>query len=461
MRSCRRLSFICALGLIAWSTNTQARSLTMEQAVALAVKNSKAVAKAEQQLVELEATRKSTRGAFLPKLKVSANVFVWDDVIPFDLSDLGLLLETLWNQHPDLGQLPAMEMGNIRDRVTSQVTVTIAQPLTPLWQIAEGYSAIKYGQRAAKKAVNKSRLDVAADARRAYIQLRQAQAGVGIAKDAVKQVEAQLKVVRAFHKAGLMGKNDVLKVEVGLARAKGAVVQTQAGEELAQAALAITLGLSSDEALVAAQSFGEPSAGGPRFGAYLAKAYKQRPMLGAVKDQQAAAKAQTRAAKAGLIPQIVAVANYQRTDGQGFGVQKNVFFAGGTLNWSFDWGSDYYKIDAAKSKVRRAELDEKLLRDGIFLQVKQAYLALRTAYQQLTIAKVAVKQAEEAYRIEKSKYEQSSATTTDLLNAQLALNRARLTENNARYGWHIARSELRRVTGAPIDDKTRNSKEVN
>jgi outer membrane protein len=422
---------VASLGLIVWPANSAARSLTMKQAVQLALSHSKTVKKAEQQLVELEAIRKSTRGAFLPQLKVEANVLVWDKALPFEI---------------DVPGLPLPDLGNIRDQLTAQASITLTQPLTPLWQIAEGYSAVKHSKRAVRKVVEKNRIDVAADARKAYIQLKQAEAGVRIAKAAVAQVEAQLQTVKALKTAGLAGRNDVLKVEVGLARAKGAVIQTEAGSELAQAALAITLGVAADEKLGATDSFGEPPATTARFGSFLAQALERRPMLAAVRAQQQAAQAQTRAAKAALVPNVAAFATYQRTEGQGFAFPKNAFFAGGALSWSFDWGQHYYKIDAAKAKARSAGLDEKQLKDGIFLQVKQAFLALRTARQQLTIARAAVKQSEEAYRLEKVKYEKGAATTTDMLSAQLTLNRSRLTESNALFGWHIARSELDRAT---------------
>ncbi|PID38899.1 MAG: hypothetical protein CSA65_01500 [Proteobacteria bacterium] len=432
------IALLAVAGSIAWPKESAARSLTMKQAMQLALSHSKTIQKARQQVVELEARRKSSRGAFLPQLKVDANVMIWDSALAFDPGAFGSLLP------------PGMDLGNIRDQITGQIQVSLAQPLTPLWQIAEGYAAVKHGQRAAAKAVEKDRIAIAADARKAYIQLKQAEAGVNIAKAAVAQVAAQLETVKALKKAGLVGRNDVLKVEVGLARAKGGLVQASAGYELAHAALAITLGVAADVTLAASDTFGEPPATTTRFGSYLARAIKQRPLLAAIKAQQESARAEARAARAALIPTVAAVATYQHTQGQGFAFPKNAFFAGGVLSWSFDWGRDYYKIDAAKAKVRRAELDEKRLRDGIFLQVKQAFLALRTARQQLTIARAAVKQAEEAYRLEKSKYEKGAATTTDMLSAQLSLNRARLIENNALHGWHIARSELDRATGAPI-----------
>ncbi len=433
------------LGLIVATPKVHARALTLDEAVTLALSHSRAIQKAQAQVAELDATRKSTRGAFLPTLKVNANVFVWDSELPFDLGDLGKILA---NFIPP--GTPAMSFGNIRDQVTSTISVTLAQPLTPLWQISKGYSAIKHGKRAAQEMVKKSRVDVAADTRKAYIQLKQAQAGVKIAQSAVAQVQAQLKVAKAFFDAGVLEKKEVLKAEVGLARARGALVQTRAGFQLAQAALALKLGLGPDDPIDARERFGEPSPQTKTFGQYLQEALTQRPMLAAVKAQQASAHAQTSAAKGALIPTIVALATYQHSEGQGFIMPKNAFFAGGTLSWSFDWGKDYYKLAAAKSKVRQTELDEKRLKDGIFLQVKQAFLALQTARQQLVIARAAITQAQEAFRIEESKFKQASATTTDVLNAQLALNSARLTEINALFGFHIARSELARATAAPF-----------
>ena len=440
-------------GLLLLPANAEARSLTIDQAVALALQKSPALAKTKDQLAGLEAQRKSLRGAYFPKLSVSANVFVWDDKLEFASFDAGALAA---NATPEclsvLGclapLLSAFDFGPIRDQVTSQISVTLAQPITPLLQVHKGYQAIKAGKRAVQHGLSVNRLDITASARKSYIQVKQAEGGVKIADSAVEQVEAQLKIAKAFAQAGLLGRNDVLKVEVGLARAKGAQLRTRSGLELARTALAITLGLPASEPIEATETFADPPP--PfrlSFDACLGRALKQRPALAALQAQVEANEAQTGAAKNALIPTLVALATYQHSEGMGFANPKNQFFAGGTLSWDFSWGQDWYKVEAARSKTRAARQDIKQAKDGIYLQVKKAFLDLATARQELAISRVAVKQAEEAYRIEKTKYEKSSATTTDLLNAQLALNQARLTENTALYSWYIARSELTRAMG--------------
>ena len=90
-----------------------------------------------------------------------------------------------------------------------------------------------------------------------------------------------------------------------------------------------------------------------------------------------------------------------------------------------------------------------LLRRGVRLEVQQSHVALEVATRLLAVAKRAVAQAQEAYRIVGAKYAAQASTTKDLLDAQLALTRAELLRSNALYGWYLARAALARALGEP------------
>jgi outer membrane protein TolC len=111
---------------------------------------------------------------------------------------------------------------------------------------------------------------------------------------------------------------------------------------------------------------------------------------------------------------------------------------------------------SAEQKLTQAEAGVAELRKGILLQVRKSFFDLETAAKKLAVPRKAVQQAEEAHRIEQVKYTAGSSTTTDLLDAQLALTRARLTTSNALHGWYLARAALARAMGEglPFNDFT-------
>lgn len=455
----RSFSLFVVLGVLALgradAAGSSPRRLTLDQALAHALAHSTKLQKSRHQLEAVAATRRATRGQFLPKLSVEGNVFVWDDEVAFDLTPDASSLNIDPACLPTLGclapLLTSFDVGPVREQVTAQLTVQVIQPITPLYAIYHGYTATKEGEKAARSGVVLSRNELIAAVKQQYIQLKQAEGGVQIARTAVKRVEIQLEKARQFVKAGLLGRNDLLKLEVARARAAGGLLKAQSGWALAQSALALTAGFPPSEPIAATERFADPP---PRFSRTLDECYRQalksRPELSAVQAQAAIAKATKKAASGAMIPQLVGLGAYQHNEGQGFVMPKNVWFAGASLKWDiWSWGADYYRIKEAQAKVKSSDLDVKALTDGIYLQVKKSFLDLQTAHKELAIGKVAVKQAEESYRIEKSKYDNNSATTADLINAEAALSLAQQTYNNSLYGWYLAMAALEQAMGQP------------
>ena len=63
------------------------------------------------------------------------------------------------------------------------------------------------------------------------------------------------------------------------------------------------------------------------------------------------------------------------------------------------------------------------------------------------MARVAITEAEENFRIEKKRFDASANTSTEVLDAQLALTRAQLSYTTSLYGYYIARAALLRAMG--------------
>jgi outer membrane protein TolC len=68
----------------------------------------------------------------------------------------------------------------------------------------------------------------------------------------------------------------------------------------------------------------------------------------------------------------------------------------------------------------------------------------------LDVARKAIEQAEENYRITANQFQQQVATSTDLLDARVFLTRARSEYNNAFYDLQKAVAEIERVTESDL-----------
>src|SRR6202000_1462405 len=89
------------------------------------------------------------------------------------------------------------------------------------------------------------------------------------------------------------------------------------------------------------------------------------------------------------------------------------------------------KLAEATAKVQELSANEEMLNDNIRLQINQAYQAYLVSQKKIEVYKKAVEQANENYRITKNKYDNSLATTTDLLDADVAQLQAKLQATNA------------------------------
>jgi outer membrane protein TolC len=148
-----------------------------------------------------------------------------------------------------------------------------------------------------------------------------------------------------------------------------------------------------------------------------------------------------------MLPQINLVGNYTHTVGQMFALE-NAGFIGATASWDiWEGGGTYYGIDEAKARVSQALSARRKAEDMIRLDVRSAHIGVTTAAEALEVAKHAVEQAEENFRIEVKRYESTSNTSFDVLDAETQLTTARGQNQAAIYDYIIAQSNLARAMG--------------
>lgn len=451
--------------------------LTIAEAVKLALKQNTQIRLEQVKIDEAEATRKSTRALFGPRLILDANVLIWDSAQDFDLDMSSLFSMDMSNmdltklgltpaemttllKYNDILQLvpkllPALTGGSdapamtVRDQVTAQIQVVLAQPLTPLIPIHKGYTATKLMKRAAGQNLAARRVTVAQQVTDTYLKVMQTKRFVALAGTGVKQVEAHLARAKHFHKAGLIGKQQVLKAQLELARARERVIKARYGVSLATSGLAMLMGLSPMAKVITTEQVQDPP---PAMTRTLKQCIKtglsQRSEIKALTSTHKAALAGKDAAWWGMLPQVSVMATYQHNWGQDTFMPADTFFAGGMLKWEvWDWGQKYFAMKAAGHKARQAELGKRLLRDGVMMQVKTAYLALKQADQALAVSRKAIKEAEENFRIEQRRFESNTNTSTEVLDAQLSLIRTQLTYTTSLYSHYIARAALKAAMG--------------
>ena len=87
------------------------------------------------------------------------------------------------------------------------------------------------------------------------------------------------------------------------------------------------------------------------------------------------------------------------------------------------------------------------MEDNIRLQINQAYQTYFVSRKKIEVLEKSVIQATENYRITKNKYDNSLATTTELLDADVALLQSKLSVTNAKADSFLAYNKLLYAAG--------------
>ncbi len=416
-----------------------ARTLTFAEAIELAAGDSLAVELHREQIDAAREKASSTRALRLPTVGVKGAVLAWNDVIAFS--------QPCADPDPMICPSPVVS-AIIRDRVTASAEVNVVQPLSQLTVIGHLIEGDRAAVDAAQAELQVARLDAAYQAAEAYLGALQTQTLRELAATSVGQLDADLARIRALRDAKVLTDLDVLRLEAARDQAQAGVLEAEAGTTTALRGLTLLLDLPDGTALTLAPLDTTPPELGWTEDAAVTAAASQRPERRAAAARVVQAEVGAAAARAGYFPSVVAIANYTRTEGQGFIASKNSAYVGVSLDWSlWDWGKRGHDVAAARVGARIARRAKDELADQLAFDVRSKWLAASTRRQTLAVHDSALRAAEEAYRLQTARIQAGVATTTDVIDAEAEVTRARAQATIARYQYLIAWMALVRAVG--------------
>jgi outer membrane protein TolC len=440
----------------------RAEILTLDKCVSIALKESPDVTSADYGVDAAAARKLSARGAWGPRLRLDAGVQRWDKELGAQLFAAvpATCTNCQWNtQQGQTINLAGRDVpaGNLNDLLapivlrpqwTWSVGATLAQPIASLWTVREANELAKLGIDVAEIKRKSARRDVAYQVTEAYFRLLQVKRIEEVAQRSVEQVATQVKRAATFFERGVVARNDVLRAELGLAAAQQRLIQARGAVTLARGRLATLMGRSPDSDIDAQDIPGEPATETlmPPTQAEQA-AVSQRLELREVASRIDQATAGIRMSESKMLPQVNAVANSTRQTQSLFGLPSS-WFVGATASWDiWEGGGTYYGISESKAQLAQALEARRKAEDMIRFDARSAHVGVTTAAEALVVARHAVEQAEENFRIEQKRYESASNTSFDVLDAESQLTTARGQHQAAIYDYVIAQSNLARAMG--------------
>ena len=424
------------MGLAATAARAQApstlgtRPTPLAEAVATALRQNPDALTSESVVHGAEADRAVVNGGFFPKVHVDANATQWNG--PFNINFGGLAFE-------------------VRDAFTWTAGVTVTQPLTQLWTIYDQYKVQDLGVDVAAIKRQVTRREIAFQVAQAYYRLLEADRLAEVARTSVTQLLAQQREAQSLFDNGVIGKNDLLRAGLALASSRQREIQMRGNVILARGQLATLMGEPPGSDIQAEPFTGEPPGSDePNVTSAETRAVAQRLEVRELDRGIEQADQGVAAAKKKLIPQVNATGNYTHFEGSQF-QQENAAFVGVFASWDvWDWGTTTSGISSANAKLDQARIARKKLEDQVRLEARQAFVNAETAREALGVARTAVSQAEENFRIVTKKFEAAAATSFDVVDAEALLTQARGQVETGLYDLLIARAALARATGTAL-----------
>jgi outer membrane protein TolC len=410
-------------------------ALTMSQAVDLALDKSLRVKAASADASTMESMRKEALAPFWPQMSANG-YFVNQRLAPNVYTSAGTTMARNYqvfgaDQNRD-GNFTAMYslFAGGRDYYT--------------------YRAAAHRADAGREMLRGAEVDVAMQARLDYIATVRETENLGVLGDLLRDIDERLRVTREQFDAGRVPRYYVLRDEAERANVVQMQAMTQSRAELALVALKTTLGIDLASAVTLAERLDYiPLILSIEEG--IREASERQPELKVAVKQREAAEAEVRAAYGNYFPQVSLSYMYDwlwsknrnepksSDDGYSVGLVVTLPLFDGFLREN--------ALKTTRSKLERAVQAEGLVRQQIAKDVNQAALMLAAADKGVAASRAGLVQAEEDFRVVRERFEAGRGIQVEVLDAQVALTRARFNTVNALAEYHTALAMWLRATG--------------
>jgi outer membrane protein len=281
--------------------------------------------------------------------------------------------------------------------------------------------------------------------KQAYYGLLRARRNQDVARDVVGQYEQHLGRARGFFEVGLKPKFDVTKAEVDLSNARLNLLKAENALRLARVTLNNAMGLpeAPDHEIQDSLAFQRVDVD---LDQVMKQAYDRRPDLQSILVKKKSLDETITLQKKGYTPYVTGNASYG-WGGDSFPLDQG-WNIGATLNIPlFSGFSTKYQVDEARANLDVLKANEETLRQGIFLEVKQAWLNLQEAADRIVTAEVIVRQAAENLELADGRYAAGVGNPIEVTDALVAQSNAKLSFVAALYDYKMAQATLEKATG--------------
>ncbi len=436
--------YVCYLSILALMfglslpANAQGRKIKVEEAIDLSIRNSHQLRYDSAKIMEASAAVQEARENRLPNASVSASYV--------RLNNPNVDLKIKSGNSGGGADSSKSSMGSINSAAYGFLNVSM--PLYAGSKIKYGIESAKYLAEAAKLDATDNRDEVILNTINAFDNLYKAKAAVNLVNDNLNSARERVKQFTSLEQNGVIARNDLLKAELQQSTIEVSLLDAENNWKLANINMDIMLGLPDTTTLDPDLDSFAPADKLLSIEEFIQSAQQHRSDIASLDLKRKAAAIGIKIAKSDYYPSVALTGGYIALYVPNFVTVTNALNVGVGVSYNLAslWKANS-KVQQAKAREMQVEANQNILSDAVRLQVHQAYLAYMLSVRKIDTYKSAVEQAEENYKIVKNKYDNALATTTDLLDADVAQLQSRLNYAFSQADASAAYSKLLKTAG--------------
>lgn len=270
-----------------------------------------------------------------------------------------------------------------------------------------------------------------------WYQLFTAGQSAAIIEANITLLSVQRRDAENFVKQGVLLGSDALRLDLAVTQLQTALSQLRSNQQVLRFNLAVLTGTANPESIELPAQLQAAEAGTTELKALLEKAAANRPELQQLQMAVQQSELGVKLAKSNYLPSLSAGAlyNYDQPNQRLFPNQATLtgtWNAGVFLNWNL---SDLYtnkeRVRESKLAQTRTTLALEQATDGIRMEVHARYNQYLQAKAQVELARKAVQQATENFRVAQNRFRENTTTATEFLDANTQLLQARINLTTA------------------------------
>jgi outer membrane protein TolC len=391
---------------------------------------------ANQDFKSAKADYRQSNSLFLPSISASHTAISTTNPLMAFGSKLNQEILTASDFNPAL----------LNDPAKTQNFATKIEVLQPLVNIDGLYQrqAAKSKMEAFQLQTERTKEYLELEVNKAFMQLQLGYKAVTVLEKANATAEANLKLIDNYFKQGILQKTDLLSVQVRVNEIKNQLQYAKSNVQNASDYLGFLLNEETTNKVYKPLEELENVIVVEKIGTTLSN--NRKDILAMDKSSEAYSK-MLRSSKMNFLPRLNAFGSYELYDDTLFGTNAKGYLVGAQLSWNvFDGYKSIGKMEKAKADFQKSEIENQQYKAQSQLELNKANRQLKDAENKVSLAKLALEQSQEAYRIRNNRFTQGLEKTTDLLQSETQMSQKELEFLQAVFEYNFTQEYLQFLT---------------